>query len=95
MDFCVGDRVVSILEDFPGLKKGEYGTVVKISEDGMPIIKWDEFCGSRHDADGSILYGHGWFVSNDYIELVIGQVEDLGRLPEDNDIKFLFGEDGL
>lgn len=93
MDFYVGDRVVSILEDYPGLEKGEYGTVVKVRNDGVPIIKWDKFCESRHDADGSIPQGHGWFVLNDFIELAKGQVEDLGKLPEDNDIKFLFGDD--
>ena len=95
MNFCVGDRVQSIIEDYPGLQKGEYGTVTKIRTDGMLIIKWDEFCESRHDADGSIPYGHGWFVSNGCIKLVVGQVEDLGEPPEDNNIKFLFGEDGL
>lgn len=92
MNFYVGDRVQSIIEDFPGLEIGEYGTVVKIREDGIPIIKWDKFCDARHDADGSIPNGHGWFILNDSIELVRGQVEDLGKLPENNDIKFLFDE---
>lgn len=92
MNFCVGDRVQSIIEDSPGLQKGEYGTVTKIRKDGMLIIKWDKFCESRHDSDGSIPYGHGWFIANELLKHV---PHDFGELPESHDIKFLFGEDGL
>lgn len=91
MSFHVGDRVVSLYEDFPGLEEGEYGTVVKVSTDNSLIIKWDKFSKEKHDCWGEVPQGYGWFVSEDFIDLVEEQAEDLGELPENSDIKFLFG----
>lgn len=91
MDFCVGDRVCSIVDDSPGLKIGECGSVIKILESGDPYIHWDEYNRYRHDGYGDVPQGHGWFVGKKSIKMA--EAPDLGELPEDSDIKFLFGDD--
>ena len=88
MDFHVGDRVQSIINDSPGLKNGEYGTVIKILDSGDPYVRWDEYNMHRHDGYGDMPNGHGWFVGKRCIK--IAEAPDLGELPKDNDIKFLF-----
>lgn len=88
MDFCVGDRVQSTIEDFPGLKKGECGTVIKILDDGDAYVRWDEYNPSRHDGYGDIPNGHGWFVGKKWLKHIL--FNDFGALPENHDIKFLF-----
>lgn len=93
MDFCVGDRVESTIKDFPGLEKGEYGTVIKILDDGDAYVRWDEYNPRRHDGYGDIPNGHGWFVGKKCLKHILSN--DFGALPENHDIKFLFGEDGL
>ena len=67
MDFRVGDRVQSTIEDLPGLERGEYGTVVKILYTGDAYIRWDEYNESRHDGYGDIPNGHGWFVGKKWL----------------------------
>lgn len=88
MGFCVGDRVQSTIEDFPGLEKGEYGTVIKILDTGDAYIRWDEYNENRHDGYGDIPNGHGWFVGKKWLKHI--PPNDFGELPESHDIKFLF-----
>lgn len=94
MNFQVGDRVRSLLCDYPGLDYGECGTIIKLRECTTPVIEWDEFNPERHNCDGLVMNGHGWFVyKNSQIEL-IHQYEDLGEICDTHmDIsKFLFDE---
>ena len=90
-EFAVNDRVVAVKGDFPGLKKGETGTVVGYDYWGLPIIDWDDFNSDRHDCDGMVKSGHGWYIDTTYIRHV--SPKDLGELPslEVIDTKFLFG----
>ena len=93
MDFEIGDRVRSLIDDGSGLYYGEYGTVIEVERHGIPIVRWDEFNQTRHTADERVEYGHGWFVfKRDAVELV-EEAEDFGDLPEANtDAKdILFG----
>lgn len=93
MDFQVGDRVRSLFDDYPGLDYGEYGTVVKIRKMNTPVIEWDEFNPERHDCDGKVRKGHGWYVyENSQIEL-IHPCQDLGDICGAHmDVnKFIFG----
>lgn len=93
MDFKIGDRVKSLTDDCYGLYYGEYGRVIEVERDGIPIVRWDEFSPGRHTADGRVENGHGWFVfKRDAVELV-EEVEDFGNLPKANtDAKdILFG----
>lgn len=84
MNFQVGDRVKSLLSDLPGLDSGEYGTIIKLRERATPVIEWDTYNPSRHDCDGRVKHGHGWYVyENSQIELV-HQCQDLGELPKIN-----------
>lgn len=84
MNFQVGDRVRSLLDDIPGLHYGEYGTIVKLRDRGTPVIEWDTYNPLRHNCDGSVTNGHGWFVyENSQIELVYS-CQDFGELPEIN-----------
>ena len=84
MKFQVGDRVKSLLTDTPGLYYGEYGTIIKLRERATPVIEWDAYNPSRHDCDGRVKHGHGWFVyENSQIGLV-RQCQDLGELPKIN-----------
>ena len=94
MDFQVGDRVKNLLDDSPGLDYGEYGTIVRLRECATPVIEWDDFNPKRHNCDGEVKVGHGWFVyCNSQIELV-HQCQDLGDICNTHmDIsKFLFDE---
>ena len=83
MNFQINDRVCSLFNDFPGLRKGEYGTVVRISDYGDPIIHWDEFNEHRHNADGDTPQGHGWFINKS--EIKFAEPNDLGELPGNED----------
>lgn len=90
MGFQVGDRVISLVGDFPGLEEGELGTIVEFDDFGEPIIRWDRYNDVRHNADGVVTSGHGWFVDR----CMICHVEppDLGEFPENNSLNdFLFG----
>lgn len=91
MNFSIGDRVGSKINDCPGLEFGERGTIVGYDCWDSPIVEWDEYNPNRHDADGLTKDGHGWFVPCDYLELIFDD-HDLGQLPEASpaDIKFLF-----
>lgn len=91
MDFYVGDRVVSLIDDRPGLQKGEFGSVVGVTDGGSVYIKWDKYNKNRHNGRGDIPIGHGWFIDKKFLTRV--STLDLGELPENNDIKFLFGDD--
>lgn len=62
MNFNVGDKVVSLINDGSGLKKGDTGTIVKLREGSTPIIEWDDFLECRHEAGGYVKDGHGWFI---------------------------------
>ena len=88
MDFYAGDIVRSLINDGVGLKKGEQGTVISVNNAGEPYVRWDAYNKSRHNGYGDIPEGHGWFVGGKCLEKV-GTL-DLGELPENNDIKFLF-----
>lgn len=92
MDFRVGDRVRSIENWSDSLRKGELGTVIGQDCWGDPMVHWDEFSENRHSYDGEVPEGHGWYINKGWIELV-EECDDLGELPENNDIKFLFGDD--
>lgn len=92
MEFNIGDRVRSKTNDFPGLKIGEYGTVIGYDVWDEPVVEWDEFNKDRHDCDGLTKEGHGWFMSSRHLELVY-DCRDLGQLPESDGsvmTKFLF-----
>lgn len=93
MDFYAGDIVRSLITDGVGLEKGELGTVINVNVVGDPYIHLDKYNKNRHNGYGDIPVGHGWFVSKKCLERV-GTL-DLGELPENNNIKFLFGENGL
>lgn len=88
MDFYAGDIVRSLINDGVGLKKGEQGTVISVNTTGDPYVRWDTYNRNRHNGYGDIPEGHGWFVGKKCLEKV-GTL-DLGELPENNDIKFLF-----
>lgn len=92
MDFQVGDRVKSLIDDIPGLYYGEFGRIVKLRECNTPVIEWDEYIPERHSCDGMVAEGHGWYVyDNSQIELVC-QFKDYGNI-ERSDVdmtKFLF-----
>ena len=91
MNFSIGDRVRAKINDVPGLRIGEYGTIVSFGVWDDAVVEWDEYNPDRHDADGLTKDGHGWFVSGNYLELILDD-RDLGQLPEASpaDIKFLF-----
>ena len=92
MNYKVGDRVRSLLNDYPGLSADECGTIVKLRKANTPVIEWDKFNRERHDCGGLVTNGHGWYVySNSHIEL-IHQCEDLGDICDTHmDVsKFLF-----
>ena len=79
MDLMPGDRVISLIDDFPGLELGECGTYVGTDVYGNYLnIRWDKFNDKRHDGDGEVETGHGWFVDRSSVQCV---VEDLGELP--------------
>lgn len=87
----MGDRVCSLVDDFPGLTEGELGTVVGFGYWGDPVVEWDEYNSQRHDADGMTKSGHGWFINKS--EICFADPEDFGDLPEfdGSDVsKFLF-----
>ena len=87
----VGDRVKSLINDPPGLKKGELGTIIKEDDYGDPMIEWDEYNEHRHDGDGSIKDGHGWYIGTKWIELAAAK--DLGEFEHSeagNITNFLF-----
>lgn len=92
MDLQEGDRVISIREDLPGLSAGEYGTFVGYDRYGGYLnIEWDDFNPHRHDGDGLVKDGHGWFVDEMYVT-ILGP-DDLGELPEcdEESSSILFG----
>lgn len=92
MDFQVGDRVKSLIDDTPGLYYGEFGRIIKLRKCNTPVIEWDEYNPERHTCDGMVAAGHGWYVyHNSQIELV-HQYEDFGNIERsDFDMtKFLF-----
>lgn len=81
MDFKIGDRVRSLVDDHDGLEMGELGTVINI-DSYIPVIRWDEFNPVRHNEGGLTEDGHGWYIFGlDEIELV-NDIEDLGDIPE-------------
>lgn len=90
-EFAIKDRVVAVKGDDLGLKIGETGTVVGHDYWGCPIVAWDDFNSARHDSDGMVRSGHGWYIDTTYIRHV--SPKDLGELPslEVIDTKFLFG----
>lgn len=79
MELVKGARVISTHADAPGLKKGEYGTFVGYSDWGDIVIKWEEFNRARHDSDGMVPSGHGWYINEKCIELVPASICDLGE----------------
>lgn len=84
MNFKIGDRVKSLTDDGSGLHYGEYGKVIEVQRNGIPIVRWDEFRPGRHTADERVENGHGWFVfKRDAVELV-EEVEDFGDMPGAN-----------
>ena len=79
--YNVGDRVVCIRAYGEGALVGDTGTVVKVREydEDSPIIHWDEYRRCRHDANGIVPDGHGWFINGTSIELC--KVKDHGEFP--------------
>lgn len=77
-DYCVGDRVICVKEYGPGAVPGDMGTVVKVydSPSAAPLIHWDAYREVRHEGDGSIPSGHGWFVYPQHIEPVAPDLGD-------------------
>ena len=91
MDYQIGDRVVAVVDYYPGLEAGEYGTVIGFDVWDDPMIHWDEFNPERHNYDGEVPEGHGWHVNVSMIELA-KEFTDLGDLqsPTEDITKFLF-----
>lgn len=73
--YAVGDRVVCIHEYGEGASVGDTGTVVRVREydEESPIIHWDEYRKCRHDANGIVPDGHGWFIPGTRIQLCKAQ----------------------
>ena len=92
--YSVGDRVVSLIDD-SALFVGETGVVVKTQGRRPPVIEWDEFNPERHDSDGLVPNGHGWYIfDNNHITLDMSPKEDLGEFTPNlapDSIASLFG----
>lgn len=78
MNFKNGDRVRSIKDWSPALREGDLGTVIDEDLWGDPMIYWDEYNEERHNYDGEVPVGHGWFIDESWIELV-EECDDLGE----------------
>lgn len=83
MEYCVGDRVVSLINDSDGLKKGEEGTIVKLRECATPIIEWDKYNPCRHEAGGYVPDGHGWYVHSNKAFAIV-KPNDFGEFTAGN-----------
>lgn len=91
MKYQSGDRVRMIESYPPGVKTGDCGTFIMYDEYNRPVIRWDDYGSWKHDADGMVEMGHGWFVGEKQFELI--SAVDLGALPETESFditKFLF-----
>ncbi len=77
MEFCVGDRVVCVV-DHPAfsryLVKGDTGTVCGILGTST-MVCWDKEIEDGHDCGGKCESGHGWIVNAREIELEEGYDE--------------------
>ena len=84
MNFASGDRVVCVNTYFGGVKKGEQGTVVHYAPSGSGLVgvKWDMHRKQRHDLDGSVEHGYGWYLPEHCIELL--PAEDYGEISAQN-----------
>lgn len=82
--FQAGDRVVCINTYFGGVIRGEHGTVIHYapSSSGNVGVKWDMYREQRHNLDGSVERGHGWYLPERCIELL--PAEDYGEISAQN-----------
>lgn len=87
-----GTRVTGV-EKYGGHTPGECGTVLHFTRDGhRAVIRWDNFESQRHNGDGTVQHGHGWWVP--YELLQIAEQVDLGDFSESTtevSIEDLFG----
>lgn len=86
MAYQAGDRVMSLIDDGAGLRKGEYGTVRCIDNCCGPVVDWDEYSPIRHDSGGYVRNGHGWYVTETDICII---VNDLGEFQPSGSIDLL------
>lgn len=84
MNYESGDRVVCVKTYFGGVLKGERGTVVHYAPSGSGLVgvKWDTCRKQRHDLDGSVERGYGWYLPEYCIEPL--PVEDYGEISTQN-----------
>lgn len=80
--FKVGDRVKCICDYGEGATVGDTGTVVGGSGDWAVYVKWDMYREQRHNLDGSVERGHGWYLPERCIELL--PAEDYGEISAQN-----------
>lgn len=66
MDFKVGDRVVTIRDDY-GHGAGDHGVVVLVRRNSL-AVRFDEFSDKRHSLSGECTEGHGWNCEPDYLQ---------------------------
>ena len=82
-EFKVGDRVQLVLRTIvcpDGLKLCALGTVVHTSRNGTYGVDWDEeFNG--HNCTGHARSGHGWYIRENQIEPLDGDIE-IDYLPD-------------
>lgn len=77
MNFKIGDRVISLINDSEGLREGELGTVIEKST-LAPLIRWDEYNPVRHNSGGHTETGHGWYIFSENAISLYQEVNDFG-----------------
>lgn len=73
MKFKIGDRVECIKVHDYGPNVGEKGEIKKIPSSGMfnPGVRFDNSFDSGHSLEGDCKDGHGWFLPEDNLKLIV------------------------
>ena len=86
--FNIGDRVVCVQKYQSGCFPGEFGVVTKYDWQGRCGVKFDNFYAKRHNLQGTVPNGHGWWIPEGY--LTIQPQVDLGEFESDGNLDNLF-----
>lgn len=64
-----GTRVKGV-DKYGGPYPDECGTFLRYNKfNKKAVIEWDEYVTTRHNADGTVTSGHGWWVPTPLLEL--------------------------
>ena len=64
-----GDNVVCV-RDIDHIRKGDFGIVCCDGYEASVGVRWNNYNRNHHDCLGACDNGHGWFVHQDYVDLI-------------------------